>query len=98
MRDKLVSKLSWTREGEKGKRWKEICPPCCCCNHHNKQEVSIPRSVLPWEGWGNHDWVGPAGLKGLTVCDSLQHMVVVGVCVHMQTHQCSASSFRAGRR
>ena len=34
-------------------------------------------------------WVDPAGLKGLTVCDSLQQMVVVG-CVYTRRHTRSA--------
>lgn len=64
------------------------------------KNVSTPRILLPGESPGKSvdGWVGPAGLRGLTVCDSLEQMVVVG-CVHTQTHmQRSASNFSAGRR
>lgn len=69
---------------------------CCCCDHHkkNKQKTffSFLRSVLPSDSLGKSvdSWVGPVGLKGLTVCDSLQQMVVVGVCVYTHRHIRSA--------
>lgn len=73
---------------------------CCCCNHHNKQAkkiFSFLRSVLPSESLGKSvdSWVGPAGLKGLTVCDSLQQMVVVGgVCTHTDTFEAPSLQFQ----
>ena len=95
--DSLLLSRSGAREGERVRIRKQasVRQCCCCCNHHNKQAkkcFSFLRSVLPSDSLGKSvdSWVGPAGLKGLTVCDSLQQMVVVGGCVYTHRHIRSA--------
>lgn len=90
--------MSWASEGGKGKKkmWVFVAAVATTTGRN----VSILKCGLSGDSQGKSvdGWAGPAGWKGLTVCDSLQQMVVVEG-VYTQTHtQHPASNFIAGRR